>query len=232
MPNKNFKGKSALGPYGDFIAQVDDVVRQVNEALTAQGIAENTIVIFSSDNGAHWDEADKQVYAHQANYGKRGQKADIWDGGQHVPLIIQWPAQIKHKMTYTQTVGIIDVMATLADLTGVPVKQNNGEDSFSFYKVLKGDTNALVRDYYVHISSHGKLAIKKDGWKYAECLGSAGISEPPIVHPVKGGPIGQLYDLNTDPLEMNYLYLQHSAKVKELSALLEKIKQQGYSSTP
>ncbi|MEO6149930.1 MAG: arylsulfatase [Mucilaginibacter sp.] len=229
MPNKNFKGKSALGPYGDFIAQVDDVVRQVNEALAAQNIAENTIVIFSSDNGAHWSEEDKQTYAHQANYGKRGQKGDLWDGGQHIPLIVKWPAQIKTKVTYTHTLGLIDLMATLSELTGIPVRENNGEDSFSFYKVIKGQLNVPVRDDLIFISSHNKLAIKQGNWKYAECLGSAGISEPPIILPVKGGPLGQLYDLSTDPLETNNLYLQNSAKVKELAALLEKIKAQGYS---
>jgi hypothetical protein len=82
------------------------------------------------------------------------------------------------------------------------------------------------------MSSRGNLAIQKDGWKYIDCLGSGGFTEPGKVHPVKGGPLGQLYNVGTDPLEINNLYLLNTEKVKELSELLNRLKEQGYSRLP
>lgn len=229
LPNKKFKGETALGTYGDFILQVDDAVGQIVRALKLLKIEDNTMVIFSSDNGGHWEENDIQAYAHQSNYGRRGQKGDIWDGGHHVPLIIQWPAQIRKKFTYSQTVSLVDFMATFSEMTGQSIIKTYGEDSFSFYNVIKEQSNTPVRDQIIYMSCLGNLAIKKDEWKYIDCLGSSGFTQPVKVHPVKGGPLGQLYNLKTDPLEMNNLYLLNTAKVKELSTLLNKLKTQGFS---
>ena len=229
LPDEKFKGKTKLGTYGDFVSQIDDAVAQIINTLKLLKIDENTMVIFSSDNGAPWAEDDIQAYAHQSNYSRRGQKGDIWDGGHHIPLIIQWPAQIKKKFTYSQTVSLLDFMATFSEMTGQPIKKMYGEDSFSFYKVLKGQSNTPVRDNIIYISSGGYLSIKKDGWKYIDGLGSGGFTEPSEVRPVKGGPLGQLYNLNSDPMEMNNLYLLNTSKVKELSALLNKLKTQGFS---
>ncbi|MHB1178560.1 MAG: sulfatase family protein [Daejeonella sp.] len=229
LPDAEFKGKTMLGTYGDFVSQVDDAVGQIMNTLKSLNIDENTMVVFSSDNGGHWAEEDIQAYAHQSNYGRRGQKGDIWDGGHHIPLIIQWPAQIKKKFIYTQTAGLVDLMATFSELTSQPVSKNYGEDSFSFYKALKNHSNTSERDHIIYISSRGNLAIKKGGWKYIEGLGSGGFTEPGKVNPVKGGPSGQLYNVVDDPLERNNLYLQNTAKVKELSELLNKLKAQGFS---
>ncbi len=102
MPNGKFKGVSSLGTYGDFVLQVDHIVEQINSTLKSLKIDNNTIVIFSSDNGAPWTEDDIQVYGHQSNWNKRGQKGDIWDGGHHIPLIVQWPLKIKKAFTYLQ----------------------------------------------------------------------------------------------------------------------------------
>ena len=229
MPNKNFKGTSVMGTYGDFISQIDNYVAQINALLKNLNIDKNTIVIFASANGAPWAEDDIQVYGHQSNYTRRGQKGDIWDGGHHIPLIVKWPEQIKERFKYTQTVSLVDFMATFAELTGQPIKKNYGEDSFSFYKVLKSRSVVPVRDQIIYISSRNMLAIKKDDWKFVDGLGSGGFTEPGKLKPVKGGPLGQLYNLKTDPLEKNNLYRQYPAKVKELKALLNKLKAQGYS---
>jgi len=229
LPDKKFKGKTLLGAYGDFISQVDDAVAQIINTLKLLKIEDNTIVIFSSDNGGHWEEDDIQAYAHQSNYGRRGQKGDIWDGGHHVPLIIQWPALIRKKFTYSQTVGLVDLMATFSEITGQPVKKTYGEDSFSFYKVLKEQSNTPVRDQIIYMSSRGNLAIQKDGWKYIDCLGSGGFTGPGKIQAVKGGLSGQLYNVDKDPLEMNNLYLLNTPKVKELSELLNQLKTQGFN---
>ena len=232
MPNDKFKGKTSLGTYGDFILQIDHVVEQVNSTLKSLKIEENTIVIFSSDNGGHWAEDDVLTYAHQSNWSRRGQKGDIWDGGHHIPLIIQWPSKIRKGFTNTRTVSLVDLLATFSELSGQPIQQPYGEDSFSFYKVLNGLSDYPVRDNIIYISSGGKLAIKKDEWKFIDGLGSGGFTAPEILKPVKGGPKGQLYNLENDPLENNNLYLQNPKKVNELSDLLEKLRSQGFSILP
>lgn len=229
MPNNKFKGKTAIGTYGDFVLQIDHVVEQINNTLKALNIEDNTIVIFASDNGAPWAEEDVQMSGHQSNWNKRGQKGDIWDGGHHIPLIIQWPAKIKKQVSYTSTVSLIDLLATFSDLTGKPIQKPYGEDSFSFYKVLSGESYKPIRDNLVYISSAGKLAVTKGGWKFIDGLGSGGFTAPGKVDPVKGGPKGQLYNLENDPLESNNLYLQNPQKVKELKDLLDRLKAQGFS---
>lgn len=229
LANKQFKGKSSIGAYGDFVAQVDSYVAQVNAKLKELKINDNTIIIFTSDNGAPWSEEDIQAYSHQSNFPKRGQKGDIYEGGHHVPLIIQWPNTIKEKFVYTQTVSLIDFMATFSEMTGQPISKNNGEDSFSFYKVIKNRSAAAIRDHNIYISSRNLLAITKDDWKYIDGLGSGGFTEPGKLKPVTGGPLGQLYNLKTDPSEKDNLYLAYPEKVKELKVLLDKLKTQGYS---
>ena len=229
MPNSKFKGKSNMGTYGDFIAQVDNYVAQVNNTLQQLNIDKNTIVIFASDNGSPWAEDDIQVYSHQSNYGRRGQKGDVWDGGHHIPLIIQWPDKIKGKFIYPHTVSLIDIIATFSEMTGQKIKDNFGEDSFSFYKVLSEISTTPVRDQIIYISSRNMLAVKKDGWKYIDGLGSGGFTEPGLLKPVKGGPLGQLYHLKTDPLEKKNLYMKYPERVKELSKLLTELTTQGYS---
>lgn len=229
MPNEHFKGKTEVGTYGDFVVQIDHVVEQITNTLKTLKIEDNTIVIFSSDNGAPWPEDDIQRYGHQSNWTRRGQKGDIWDGGHHVPLIIQWPSKIKNSLTYTSTVSLIDFLATFSDLTKQPISSPYGEDSFSFYRVLTGETTRPVRDNIIYISSAGSLAVKKDGWKFIDGLGSGGFTAPGKIEPVKGGPRGQLYNLDNDPLESNNLYLQKHEKVEELSDLLNRLKKQGFS---
>lgn len=229
LPTEKYKGSSELGTYGDFIATIDDAVAQVCDKLKQLGLDDNTIVIFSSDNGAPWAEEDIQQYAHQANYSRRGQKGDAYDGGHHIPLIIKWPNHIKHPNVCDQTVGLVDILATLADLTGQLLPKGQAEDSFSFKSILDGDMKTPTRDQIMYYSGSGELAIKKGDWKYIDCLGSAGFTAPARVAPVKNGPVGQLYNMRTDSLESNNLYLREKEKVRELSSLLNKLMNQGYS---
>lgn len=229
LANKQFKGKSSMGAYGDFVEQIDSYVGQVNAKLRELKIDDNTILIFTSDNGSPWTEEDIQISSHRSNYPKRGQKGDIYEGGHHIPLIIQWPKEIKDRVEYTQTVSLVDFMATFSELTGQPIKEKNGEDSFSFYNVIKNGSRAPIRDQIIYISSRNLHAIKKDEWKYIDGLASGGFTEPGRVKPLSKGPLGQLYNLKSDPLEQTNLYLDYPSKVKELKALLDKLKAQGYS---
>lgn len=229
MPNSQFAGTTELGTYGDFIAQIDNVVSRVTAKLKELGIDKNTIVIFSSDNGGAWEEEDIQQYAHQSNWSRRGQKGDIWDGGHHIPLIVKWPAKIKQGATFRETVGLVDIYATLADLTGQKSGTNQAEDSFSFMNVLNGDLQHPTRDHIIYLSSAGKLAIKKGSWKYIDCIGSGGFTHPSELLSVKNGPTGQLYNLAEDSLERNNLFLRKKEIVNDMSELLKKLVSRGYS---
>lgn len=229
MPSNDFKGSSSLGTYGDFISQVDHVVFRINEIIKQLNLDDNTMIIFSSDNGSAWQEEDIQAYGHQSNGHQRGQKGDAWEGGHHIPLFIKWPAKIKQPLTYTHTVSLIDLLATFADMTGEKIEEPYAEDSYSFYDVLCGNVAKPTRDHLIYIASSGVLSIKKEEWKFIDCLGSGGFTAPSIIKPVPNGPEGQLYNLKEDCLEHTNLYFEKPDKVKELSRLLHQLRTQGFS---
>ena len=121
------------------------------------------------------------------------------------------------------------MLATFSDLVNEPIRDSYGEDSFSFSSVLKGDIKSPTRENIIYISSSGNLAIKKDEWKYIECIGSGGFTAPSKLPIVKNGPQGQLYNLKTDSLELNNCYLTKPEKVKQLTSLLKHLKDRGRS---
>lgn len=229
LPEERFKGSTSLGTYGDFIANIDDAVARVNLKLKELGIDDNTIVIFASDNGGAWEEEDVQQYGHQSNWSRRGEKGDAWDGGHHVPLIVKWPGVTKPSTVSESTVGLVDIMATLAEITGQPLPSGSAEDSFSLLPILKGNLSAQTRDHIIYLSGSGKLAIKKGNWKFIDGLGSCGFSFPHNLEPLKNGPEGQLYNMADDMMETNNLYLSEPEKVEELKGLLVRYVDKGYS---
>ena len=239
VPVKSFAGKSSAGDYGDFVTQCDGVVGSVVLALKESGQYQNTIIVFTSDNGSpgragdpflrekEWGDLSsvKKMFEHDPSYPWRGVKADIWEGGHRVPCIVQWPDKIKKGAVSDQSICLTDFYATFASLLDYKIKNNEGEDSFDLLSVLL-NRGKSSRDHLVHHSSNGIFSIRKDGWKYIPHLGSAGMSPPNKVKPEKGGPTGQLYSLKDDPKEQNNLWLKMPEKVAELEQLLEKIKNQ------
>lgn len=223
VPEERFRGKSSVGLYGDFILNIDNAVKQVKEALIHNGINENTLLIFSSDNGAYWPQEETELYAHDSNQGRKGQKGDVWDGGHRVPLIMSWPAKLKQPVTYGYLISLTDFYATFCDLTGQISKENEAEDSFSFWNILNEDTQKVLRESMVHHSSGGYYGIRSHEWKFIDGLGSGGFSHPSKLSPEENGPKSQLYNLKTDALESRNLYHQHPDKVKKLSELMKKI---------
>lgn len=223
MPEEQFLGKSSVGVYGDFILNIDDAVKQVKEALIRHGITENTILIFSSDNGGYWPQEEIELYAHDSNQGRKGQKGDVWDGGHRVPLIISWPAKMKQPVKYDQLISLTDFYATFCDLTGQNPKANEAEDSFSFWEIVNGNSQKVIRQSMVHNSSGGFYSIRSGDWKYIDGLGSGGFSHPTKLTPEEKGPQGQLYNLKANASESRNLYHQYPEKVKELSGLMKKI---------
>jgi arylsulfatase A-like enzyme len=230
VPAKQYRGRSGAGDYGDFVVQVDDVVGQVMQALEETGLAGNTLLILTSDNGAHWTPDDKRRFPHLANAHWRGMKADIWDAGHRIPFLARWPGRIRSGSVSAQLGCLTDLLATVADIAGIPLPENAGEDSFSLAPVLLGaKPRGAPREAVVHHSVDGIFSIRKGDWKLALGLGSGGFSEPRKVAPGPGGPAGQLYNIAADPGETKNLYQQHPEVVSGLAALLEQYRKRGRS---
>ena len=224
MPTPAFRGRSGAGPYGDFVVQVDVVVGQVLAALEGAKVSGDTLVILTSDNGAHWLPADIEKYGHRANGPLRGQKADIWEGGHRVPFIVRWPGVVRAGGVRDDLAGLVDVFATAADITGAELPKTAGEDSVSLLPALRGEQRASpIRQTLVHHSSDGTFAIRDGRWKLAMALGSRGFSEPRGATPAPGEPKGQLYDLEADPGEQRNLWLEKPEIVQRLTEVLEAI---------
>jgi arylsulfatase A len=229
VPAERFKGKSNVGVYGDFMFNIDDAVKQIKETLINKGIYENTMLIFASDNGGYWPQEEVELYAHDSNEGRKGQKGDVWDGGHHIPLVVSWPAQIKQSSEYPHLISLTDFYASFRQFTGQKQVENSGEDSFSFWKVLSGETDKPIRHSMVHHSASRFYSLREGGWKYIDGLGSGGFSHPTRLTPEKNGPKSQLYNLNDDPLESQNLFFKHPDKVRELSSKLQEIVEKGTS---
>jgi arylsulfatase A-like enzyme len=230
MPTAEFRGRTGVDYYGDFVTQVDDTVGRVLKALDESGLAGNTLVVFTSDNGAHWLPEDIAKWGHRANGNLRGQKADIWEGGHRIPLMVRWPGNIKTGSRSDQLVCLTDMMATIAALTGTALLEDTGEDSLDFSPVLLGrKPGTPLRDTLVHHSADGTFAIRQGQWKLAMALGSRGFSLPKDLVPKAGEAEGQLYNLRDDPQEQHNLWLREPKIVARLKALLEKLKADGHS---
>ena len=226
LPGDEYRGMSKAGYYGDFVVHLDHAVGEILHALDM--VMDNTLVIFTSDNGAHWPVADRTTFGHDANGPFRGQKADIWEGGHRVPFIVRWPGFVEPGTTSDQLVSLTDFMATAATLLGIDLPHEAAEDSYDFYPVLTG-TGVGTREAMVQHSLHGMFALRQGRWKLIPERGSGGFTNPRRIIPEPGEPIGQLYDLYNDPAEQFNLYLDRPAVVDSLVALLEHYQEAGHS---
>lgn len=233
LPEKDFQGKSGTNPYGDFVLQVDHTVDQVLRELENLGIADNTIVFFTSDNGcspaADFDELKK--YGHDPSYVFRGTKADIFEGGHRIPFIVRWPGKINPGLKSDETVCLTDLMATVARIAGINMPSEAGEDSYDITPLLfRQMLSEPVREATVHHSINGSFAIRKENWKLIMCPGSGGWSHPkPGTDEVKGLPQIQLFNLKTDVGEQVNVYEEYPEVVAELKELLISYIQNGRS---
>jgi arylsulfatase A-like enzyme len=223
LPSPEFEGKSGTGMYGDFAMMVDAEIGRVIEALKETGMYENTLLVFSSDNGPVWYDEDVERFGHDASGGLRGMKGDAWEGGHRMPFIVRWPGHIEAGSVSGQTIGFTDLMATLADLTGKPLPEGAGPDSYSFLPVLLGQhpEDRSIRPPLVLRSAGGTTMIRSGEWKLIDRLGSGGFSKPRRVEPGPGDPEGQLYNLKEDPGEVINLYLDRPDVVEQLKREME-----------
>ncbi len=232
LPTKEWQGKSGLNSYGDFVMQTDWAIGAVMKALENNGLTENTVIIFTSDNGCSPSANYPELLAkgHNPSHIFRGTKADIFEGGHHVPFIVRWPAKVKAGSFYDHTVCLTDFFATAADILGKKLPDAAGEDSVSLLPVLLGKTKKPVREATVHHSINGAFAIRQGEWKLELCPDSGGWSAPrPGRNDTTGLPPIQLYNLTSDIGEKNNVQADHPEVVAKLTKLLEKYVAEGRS---
>ena len=224
LPSRKFKGRGGAGMYGEFCSMVDAEVGKVLQALETQELASDTMVIFTSDNGPVWYDADIKRFGHDSAGGLRGMKADAWEAGHRMPFLLRWPEVVKPGSISSRLICFTDLMATFADLTSTKLPAGKALDSQSFLPALT-DPSAphLPREPIVMKAGSGAMMIREGKWKLIDQLGSGGFSSPKRVRPEKGGPKGQLYDLSSDPSEKTNLWSEYPELVQRLGKRLEQI---------
>ena len=235
---KQFRGSTKAGPHGDFIHELDFIVGELMATLAKLGVADNTLVIFTSDNGPETTSVIhmRADHGHDGARPWRGVKRDNWEGGHRVPFIARWKGNIAPGSTSTQTICLTDLMATCAAITGATLPDNAAEDSFNLLPVLLGkDGGRPVRDYTLHQTISLALAIRQGPWKYLDHRGSGGngydkgeLQRFALPDAAPTAP-GQLYHLATDPGETNNLYFKEPEMMAKLKSLLESSKASGRS---
>jgi len=224
------KGKSHAGPRGDMVMVVDWVVGKILEILDRLALADETLLIVTSDNGARPADVDGNTYGHKSCGDLRGYKGDIWDGGHREPFVARWPEVIKPGTVTDETICLADLMATIAAITGGELPRYAAEDSCSFLPTLFAKSlHRTVREAVVHHSVDGMFSIRQGKWKLILGCGSGGFVEPARIIPGPAEPHGQLYNIENDTAEMDNLWKQKPEVVEQLSGLLAHYKRQGYS---
>jgi arylsulfatase A-like enzyme len=241
-PSPEAGGKSRAGDYGDFVWQTDQVVGRLLDALDQSKMSENTLVIFTSDNGGlwHWwqfsaDDDGGNVpitprgkyvrqFGHRSNADWRGTKADIFEGGHRVPFIVRWPSRVDAGQVSDALIELTDVFATVAEIVEAnQIRGESGTDSFSFLPLLDGEREA-TRSFSVHHSLSGMFALRRGDWKLIDGRGSGGFTRPNRLRVTEGDPEGQLYNLDTDPREQESRWSDEPDLVVEMRSLLERIR--------
>lgn len=232
MPTNEFEGKSRASVYGDFVCQVDWTVGQVMEALERNGMADNTLLIVTSDNGCSpmVDFPKLHAMGHDPSYHFRGYKADIYEGGHRIPFMARWPGKIRPGSSCDHITCLTDLMATAAEIVGDHLPDNAGEDSVSMLPALLGQAPEPAREAVVHHSVGGAFSIRQGKWKLEFCAGSGGWSYPKPGEAEKLGlPPIQLYDLESDVGEKQNVQDKHPEVVERLTRLMEKYVAEGRS---
>lgn len=226
VPNSRFAGKSGLGPRGDVLLQLDWSVGQILKALDDNNLAENTLLIFTSDNGpvvddGYEDRAVELLNGHTPSGKLRGGKYSAFEAGTRIPFAVRWPAKIRpgeSKAVFSQ----VDLYASFASLIGQKVMQADAPDSFDQLKVLTGKSKK-GRDYIIQQALNNTLSIAQGKWKYISPSRGPKVSQHTNIETGYDRE-PQLYDLESDPGETRNVAANHPEVVRELSGLLEKIR--------
>ncbi|MEZ5942460.1 MAG: arylsulfatase [Planctomycetaceae bacterium] len=233
LPSKEFIGRSGADMYGDFLMMVDAQVGRVLATLKAEGMNDNTLLVFTSDNGPTWYPQDMQKFGHDSAGGLRGMKSDAWEAGHRMPFIVRWPGQVEPGSSSNQLVCFTDLMATFSEIWGAQLPEQAGPDSFSFKFALAGESTAPPSARKNFVMRAGSVAtmmtIRSGDWKLITGLGSGGFTQPNRIKPGPNDPPGQLYNLAEDLAESKNLYEEHPEIVSRLSAEMKEIVDSGRS---
>ena len=231
VPTDEFKDSSQAGGYGDFVTQVDDTVGQVLKALEASGFADNTLVIFTCDNGPeHYAFERIRKFEHRSMGPLRGVKRDIWEGGHRVPTIVRWPGKVPAGEVSDALVSQIDTMATLAELIGHELPAGAAEDSHSLLPLLQG-AESSPRKSLVHNTRRDHYAIRQGDWLLIDAPSGDLTRRPEWYRKraafAKNPHPGALYNLREDLGQRTNLYAKHPDRVAQMKKLLAQTRQQG-----
>ena len=229
MPTGSFRGRTGIGAYGDFVAETDAAVGEVLRALDDTGAARDTLVIFTADNGPAplGGIAEAARHGHDASGGWRGVKAELYEGGHRVPFVVRWPGRVPEGTSTSRLVGTVDVLATLASVTGAELPETAAEDSVSFAGALRAPEADTSRAGALIIqSANGSFGVREGRWKLILTHGSGATDAPPAASDT---PAVQLYDLDADPRETTNLASKAPEVVARLSATLEGYRTSGRS---
>jgi arylsulfatase A-like enzyme len=213
------KGKSGAGPRGDQVVLADWIVGEIVKTLDNLQISDNTLVIFTSDNGPR-----QGINGHKSAGSLRGYKGSIWEGGHRVPFIAKWSGKIESGTVNNQVTTLTDLMATSATIIGEELPEMAGEDSYNILPALLGQKmDGQIRDVTIHHSGGGVFAIRMGDWKLIDESSEAGYDNPP-----ESGSPGQLYNLKDDPGEKENMYNEKTEIVAKMKNKLEQVKEGNY----
>jgi arylsulfatase A-like enzyme len=229
VPNKEYHGKSKAGYYGDFVIETDGMVGKVMQALQEHGFSDNTLVIFSADNGAETHAFERLEKFDQWSSGKyRGLKRDIYEGGHRVPFIVKWPGRVKKGVRSDEVVSQVDLASTFAKIIDYPLAKTEAIDSYNLLPVLAGKKYSKpLRVATVQNTSAKKFALRQGDWVLINApTGAAKKEQQDYLNHFGLEPYGKenqglLFNLKNDPRQSNNLYSQYPSKVKKMRALLE-----------
>jgi len=256
-PSPQFKGSSQCGLYGDFVQEFDWIVGEVIKCLEKNGLADNTLVIVTSDNGGMFNIVGQNAFkaGHKQNGNLLGFKFGVWEGGHRVPFVAKWPGKIKPNTVSDQLISGVDMLATFAALTGQTVEKKQLADSINVLPALLGEPESPLREILVlspFKPTH--LSLRKGKWVYIPKQGAGGFNGGPGVHAAGGPkcisfvgnvnsdiengkikkdvPMGQLYNLENDLRQTKNLYREYPEVVKEMAALLKSYRPKTKRSAP
>jgi len=235
IPNDEFDGMSQAGAYGDFVVQTDWVVGEVLKTLKEKGMEDNTIVIFSSDNGPEqyaWERAEK--YGHFSMGHLRGLKRDVWEGGHRVPFLFKWSGHVEAGSVSDEVISQVDIMATIAGITGAELPAGTAPDSYNLLPVLTGATyESPLREATVQNTNEEKWGIRQGPWFYINSSSGEHSKMPESFKKLRGytdfNTPGVLFNLESDPEQRVNLYDKYPERVEAMDSLLQEYQGKGYS---
>jgi arylsulfatase A len=232
-PSVEFRGKSRISVYADFLMETDWAVGQLLRALEQSGQADRTLVVFTGDNGTSPKCDFENLEQHEAHLREhwRGWKADAFEGGHRVPFVVRWPGVVAPGGRCAEVISLVDLMATVADVVDCKLPADAAEDSRSLLPYFRGQRPAEpLHEAVICHSASGRFVVRRGKWKLLFCRGSGGWSPPRENEANKLGlPPIQLYDLTVDPRERTNVYADHPDVVRDLTAILRRFVERGRS---